>query len=227
MTACNIFVQGQSAHLVCDTGWYWPDGRVAGFGSKVIAMPALRMAFAVRGSPVLLLNGGLQHTGADSPEAMLMQLPDLLAELSEQGRRRYPRMIGPDDWTATVSAIYWNEAQRRACGAVMCNEASNDMPPGYVPWMWEPVQECLSPGVELAEVFGTEPDTSDPRAFPIEEGALRVIEAQRSSPWGVNGGPQTCRVGGAAELTTVSAKGVETRTLRVWGGDRVGAIIDV
>lgn len=113
----------------------------------------------------------------------------------------------------------------RAMGFVVANYAGDDFPDDYTPFALQPVQKCSSPVVYLAEIFGAELDTSDPQSFPIEAGTLDVIEALRRCLWGVNGGSETCRVGGAAELTTATGAGIATRTLRIWEGDRVGCVI--
>jgi len=60
----------------------------------------------------------------------------------------------------------------------------------------------------------------DATSFNPRTDGLTLIEAQRRRPWRA-GGRLAHRVGGQAELTRVSRRGVERTVLKVWP-DRVG-----
>lgn len=49
MTAINMIVRKRSACIMADGAHYGPDGRIANIAAKIIQLPHLRAAFAVRG----------------------------------------------------------------------------------------------------------------------------------------------------------------------------------
>lgn len=50
MTAINVFLKRDTAVMMTDAAMYTSDGTVVGFGQKVVSMPSLSAAIAIRGN---------------------------------------------------------------------------------------------------------------------------------------------------------------------------------
>lgn len=206
MTAANAFVGQSAAYLITDAGAFLPDGTIMQIGSKVITSDRLKIAVASAGRGVIYVD----ESGIHSP---LPALRDLLDQCGTAGEflGKLPSFLfsvelEPGGYMQCTIAL-WNSADRQAEAYVIGTPGHTFS--GLAPFTVAGVGAVTMPKLDDS----CWPDGKD----LTRRGALGIIKAQRRSrePDG------SIHVGGFAELTTVSEKGVSIERLLTWP-DRVG-----
>ena len=217
MSALNMIVQGQRAHLLTDRAVYDRDGVVRGIGFKVGRLESLPLAISSVGAvSVERLSDMVDRLSPTSaqPEAWVAVLPAALRALRGENRVKWPELEGTQDAEITLAAIFYSHAQRRARGVVV---SSGD--PGLPPY--EPVAlSCITiPGIDLAAAGA--PDPRSPTFDPASDGAA-LVSAQRLAAWADG----RINVGGGVDLTSVGPDGLSLTTLMEWP-DEIGRRIEL
>ncbi len=213
MTALNVIVQRDRAHLITDAATTCTaTGRVVLIETKVWAFPALKAAFATSGAVVpgdiaSFLDGRTARTQGDL-KAIIAALAHHMTARADQIR---PLLKGNEANGARVAAIAWNDRLKRpeawsvgTYGLSGHGGADGVIYTGGPGW--------LAPAFE-GEDYLSRWDDLDPATDGVE-----ILEAQRRTV-----GPQGWHVvGGFGELVTVTRKGLRWRTLVTWPQDKLG-----
>lgn len=228
MTAINTIRFNDRAIIMTDGAGYDVQGIIRAMYQKVVAIPHLRAAVAVRGSAnavgILAAALGSRFSNFD----------DLVANGGAVAERIYDEnfagLTAHGDTEMQVFLAGWSEARGSAETYVLLTESN----PESVNWetpVWQFVE---------ADDFTAAPLPSDQqlrrhgfRASSVEEidpvsDGLKVMEAQRHmklpTRW-LQGVESAYLVGGFVTMTEVSEAGVSQRIVRRWN-DRIGERIN-
>lgn len=219
MTALNVIVQRDAAHLITDAAALDENGVLIDIAAKLFIFPALNAAFAVAGRahPARVRAIGDAH-----PCRTLAELKDLARRVvqilttenaAEKGCRRHQSAV-------RLAAIAWNPETDRPEAWVVASggsgpEGTEDgkLYVGHVGW--------LSPPPPSMADYESRWDHLD----PAEDGR-RLLEEQRATRHGWSFSATPCHgVGGYGERATVSRSGLTWATIVEWPEDRVGQVI--
>lgn len=220
MTALNVIVQASAVHLLTDCAGYDTSGRMISLASKVTVAPEWRAAFACSGrADSVRLSEAMAARRPVSQASALSALPGVMRELREQNRRRHPddedRNGDQENGLQVVCAIFSDRTRRPEAWIISSDQAY--LGDGYRPYTFVQIRELFSPDLDPQDVLARPCCPTDEESFSPSTDGLAVLEAQRQSPW-----PDGLfYVGGAAQLTSVSAAGVAVDILRHWP-DAVG-----
>lgn len=211
MTAMNIFIRQDAAHILTDGAFYDLDGIVHQITTKVAIADDLRMAMACSGRvQVEQLCDGFTKREMFSQERALALLPDVMREIREANRASNPELeIHEGNDLQIFVALFSEERQRPE--AYYCSTNQAYFGPDYRPYTVRDVVQLSSPPVDL------------PFNNPWRDG-LAIMEAQRRMP--LSETEDLYFVGGFAELVTVTSEGVSCVKLKEWP-DIVGEKISV
>ena len=209
MTACNLFVADDAAHLIADRAWFQSDGTIIGYSPKVGVSPRLRMAVAVAG----LARGTVAETITDwldaqsSQERAMRALADLArgivehrANMTATDRKRLDK--DGQGSVVVLSIATWSQERDQPEGYVLFTGTGPDLP--TVP-LWRPygTRRYIMPVIPAELAPGVDLD-------PVVDG-LALVRTQKRL-----GG----RVGGLIDLATVDRDGARVRTIGNCDEDR-------
>ena len=211
MSAASVIVDDQRSFLLTDTARYADDGTITGMGSKVAALPRLRMAIAMTGkmaSNSLKLAVAAISVFEDQDNA-LRALPGILADVAAAKERADWGDLGRAGDNIQMMVATYSRKRSRAEG-FMLGVGEGAIGDDYEPLTLKGVRRALSPWADVAPI--------DKAFAPLAHGKA-ILEAQRQIPLHHSGGIMV--IGGAGELTTVDRTGVKTRTIIEWP-DQIG-----
>lgn len=204
MSALNIFISGDEAHIVTD-GAAATFGVLALFANKSVVMSQLGLAIGFRGNMGIL--NRLRHALGkySSQPAALAGLPGQLRKSFSLGAKVFPKLYGFD-----IAVI------GHAGGRPFAKILSSVTRPGQPAFQWLDIPGIwASPPIDgnhLAEIRDTLSEGQ------IDAAAVALVDAQRTA--------NVVSVGGFAEITTATADGFTTKLLARWPDQR-GKKIDV
>lgn len=214
MTACNLFVGSRAAYLLADQAGFTADGRLAALSSKPVLSHRLRFAVTTAGESCCFVEDG---EVADPLRDLLSDLLEI-AETQQEALEALPSVARKAHRRATELADATSPAPSlQLCAALW--SAERRCPEGYV--VGSPGRFESIPPFTLCKTSGMASPAVDRALWPNGElspaAARRLIEAQRRTP----AADGTFRIGGAAELITVSADGIGAQVVCRWR-DRFG-----
>jgi hypothetical protein len=209
VTALNLWTDSAAAYFLTDTAAYDRTGVVAAFDTKVAVSSRHRIAIARNGAAVPGTSAKITAwlDQQSSQHQAIAAVPALIASLAYE--LRDTRGDLPSDcYYVPPFALYLVAAWSIEHGRPLCCVIANGqaaLPPKMAPGMLHPIGSYLSPPVAG-------------QGFPSNRRqADRFIQAQRLQRDELG----NFSIGGSAELTTVSADGVQVVRLCTWP-DRVG-----
>lgn len=202
MSALNVLVERDGAHLLTDAAVYDAAGVVRLIGSKVVVSDQLGVAigFSGRAHPSRIV-AELEALGPSSGAELLNVLPALTAGVKRSNEA--------DDGLADVQLVMiaFDHTQRRG-RAFLCSTSRAWMGSDFPVNQAVEIDQLIVPQVDVRAVAGGAPLRAVPHG-------RHLLEAQRRTPFDVAGGRQWC-VGGFGERTSVTARGVERVELVRW-----------
>lgn len=218
MTLLIGTTQGAAAHIISDAASYDGQGNVAAIGSKIVRFPEWSVAISYEGwtnpEHIKRMARGSGFTCARDVVRGLGQLAfDVIQwQLGFEPDEPSPELL-------LCAAVFAPEVGPSVWIAHSGGEAVRE---GLTPGQPRHVQAYSNYGA-INQALGRDADLRDARSFDLIRDGRIVAEAARRSDW--NEGDEGARVGGFVELTTVSAKGVQSRVFKRWP-DKVGRRID-
>lgn len=220
VTAINLVVQRDRAHLLTDGAQYDHAGRVRTLCSKTLIAEEIRLAVAPSGRlNSVELRDGLVAAGANSQAEVMAALPRIVATVRAKNAADLPAHEGGGDNDAQLFVVLWSDARDEPQGWMLSTNCLPHWGP-YRPLTWVAVDAMIGTLEPADQALGRAVTLADPSSFDAARDGLTILEHQRRTPWpdGIH------YVGGHAELVTVTRDGVEQRRLREWP-DTVGQLI--
>jgi hypothetical protein len=222
MSAIYSFVYSDRVHVLTDGGFFHEDGVLAGVRRKLFASDTFPLVIACRGRPagrIAEIVGEMEsyferHAVTRSMDACLAAIGDYFRELQARS----------DPFEAEFLLAAFSETGGPCHFFIHCH-GRYDFPAFSLCSLGNDIQ--AGPPVsldDLAAVGVTTPDIVRPD-FPPLHGATLMQIARRKLEAVPETGMSMHLVGGHCELATVSADGVEIRTLCRWP-DEIGKPID-
>jgi hypothetical protein len=222
MSALNGIVQPGAVYLLTDGATYRWNGVVRDIGPKVITLEAAQMAIGWSGCGVRAnLEKAIKRSGARSRAEVMAVLPWIVRDHVGRNIAREPE-CNPADLGLSLLIALWNN------GPELYALHSDQVVIGPNLPAFRPIKMQAYLDIEptvATSIFGRQVNPLDPASFDAAVDGLAVIEHQRRQPFEDANGDRRFMVGGFAQLTTVSAAGIETRVLREWP-DKVGRKIE-
>ncbi|QTH20809.1 hypothetical protein HRJ34_21170 [Rhizorhabdus wittichii] len=230
MTAINVLLQPTAAYLITDSATTDSNGVLIDIRSKVTVLSRFRAAIAWTGAGPIHAAGqadrriseALVSKGVSSQAELLAALPLIAAEMHAENAAYIDT---GHDTAVSVFVALWSK-KRREPQLWACHGDQSVFGPSYVPYSMVRLRQYVTcpPDVDpdgwCRAAFGRVVDFADPKSFRPSVDGVALLEAQRHIREGIGvwGGYS---VGGSANLTTVSAKGIRERVLKTWP-DKVG-----
>jgi hypothetical protein len=227
MSAINVIVQRDAAHLITDAAVYDNDGIVRQIRPKTYVLPHLKCAIATRGpsrSTDLLgfAMATLFSSFEDLVEQIEEQLPAIIElhadELTGGGNTRVDLFIV--GWSEHGPAAYFIQTEPN--GWVGDTEILN--PPAYTltPLPSIVASPCFTPEAGTASMEGANRVIRDVDDLDASMDGLRMLEIQRRDRCAlVPGGPEAHWVGGFGLWTRIGEHSVGQSVITRWN-DRIG-----
>lgn len=219
MSALSGLVQAGAAYLFTDGATYTWEGVVRSIAPKVVVLDEAHMAIGWSGyGDPKDLTKGLKRRRARSQTEVMDALPEIVREYVDTNVRRYPDFYREHLGISLLVALWNDGPQLWALHSDQAVFGARNIP--YQPLRLHGHLD-VEPGTESA-IFGRAVNLLDPASFDPAVDGLALLEHQRRQPLDDgHGGQPRFMVGGFAQLTAVSAAGIETRVLRRWP-DKVG-----
>jgi len=220
MSAVNTIVQSNAVHIVTDGAAYYLDRTFQFYANKIVPLPHLRCAVAVRGPALAVpfLSSVLSH--AETYDALKEAAPEALQTAAEMYSPIFSACCTGADFEVVVGG-FTNDGRPDAYLVASHRRY------GIEPWTVAPIDGlvCLPNDEKLhAKIVASLPASATPDDLdPVRDG-LTILELQRSNPAAAVDGDDLCAIGGFAQLTSVTADGISTRVIHRWP-DRVGSKI--
>lgn len=208
MSLLNLFVQGDRAYLVVDSGHFNDDGEVTRFGQKFTALPDLRVVIASTGTlQCRHLSAGIRAHEHLSQQQFLEELPNIAREAVERYQIR--RNSG------VVFAAY-SHVKECAFGGIFATHEE----PGVIPYrIFQKTAVLLPPLPSVSLNSLCHPSTFDPY-----RSAKMLADQQRLANFGYDPDKPYCGVAGDLEVVEVSREGIFAETVHTYPaeiGERV------
>jgi len=221
MTALSGIARMGGAFLFTDGATLDRHHRLATIGSKVFDLAPQRMAIGWSGyiDDVAEVERAIADAGP-SQDQIFAALPAISRRFASANVA-----IGKRDGVETpplyLLVALWSV--KNSEGQLWAIHSGNELfGPSYTPFT--PVRLSFYtalPPTDWDAAFGRSIDFVNRPIFDVRDDGLRLLEAERALPYADG----HFAVGGFAELTSVTAGGVECETLRVWP-DKIGEHID-
>ncbi len=220
MSAVNILVQRDAVHILSDGAVYDDHAVFKHAAPKVVALPNLNCAIALRGpaiAPPLVAN--IFSGGASNYDDLKHRIFDLLKEAIGAVQHVTRSAFGSN---AQLFVAGWSEGRPDAYSVLT---RPTDGLPAWTPipipeHIFSPFETNGPVHADFWEIFGERPVRDlDPRTDGI-----RIIEAQRRHKSRLPDGRRAYIVGGFAQLTSVRSEAITTEVLRRWpdkAGERI------
>ena len=207
MSAFYSFIHSDRVSLLSDTGIFDPDGIMVATTTKVTRPHGLPVALIGRGAFVHVRS---LHLQLGSFENKPQRVDDWLA-----GVRSYLRWRAETGWSAEAEMLIacWSESLG-PCHFFFSLHGRYPEHPAFE-LIRMPAQFGAGPSIDLNDLPPDARSAAGDDDFPDRFGAT-VLEAMRR-PASIPGqSKEYVGVGGSAELTTITAAGTSTRTLKAW-----------
>lgn len=226
MTAINALVLSDRVVLATDTSLYDHTGRVIGFGSKVVALPHLRMAIACRG-PYAWVGVAASEIGADfeSFDDFTQDGGEYLRDLYDENFSIFAN--GESEFDMCI--VGWKERSNKPAAYVVSSMDHEDGERGLKgsgAFTLARRSFICAPSLRhdpAADLKGREGPQDEEWAADY---LVSLMERQRLQKWPLGSGAEEKGyiVGGAATATVITAGGVSQKIVRRWP-DRVDSWI--
>lgn len=234
MSSMIIFQQSDAVHLVTDGAHYERNGTLRQIGSKVRELPRSNSVFALRGAGAFDIIAPFLEP-LETFDQVAAAAPLALEFISNMTTILSPGAPFVERCVELVIAGWSDERQAWSVGLATTLPACDPEDQvglshlsGYIqfqPFLAPPLS--CAPPIDIQRAVGracetqAEIDALDPAAA-----GLAIIEAQRLTPCDLSdeGDGMQYIVGAFAELTTVSAAGIDRRVLQVWP-DEIGKLL--
>lgn len=216
MSAFVAVAYPHRVELVSDGATVTPSGTVAMIRSKTWKSASLPIAFAGRGNVGALMHVGIYLARASEGGTVDATLEQFAADLAEG----LPKLKG-----ALIDGVVC--AMSETSGPHVLYFTTSSTIEGFAPFQLHDMPAMAGgsdPTPEALAEFGF-PDRL--LREPLEECGADVIEVMRKFRMAHTnqGGHEVYGIGGFAELTVVSADGLQSKVLRTWA-DKPGNLID-
>jgi len=208
MSAINVLIQTDRAHLYTDAAIYQPDGELVGIGPKVRMMPHINAAMAMRGAFLGLAPIAEELSAAPSFDALRAGIIDCLKKCAASYAHLLDQCSAGPDFEVVIAGI--SETTGPSAYLVASHSRYGD------PWSIVDLSGLsLTPASDVVHqsVFAIADGRDADQLDPVADG-LAIMEVQRAERSGAY-------VGGFAQLTTIDADGVHSRIIHRWP-DRLG-----
>jgi hypothetical protein len=221
MTLLNVFVTSDAAHLATDGAHYGLDGRLHSIGQKVLTLPHLSCAVAMRGPSFVLPNLAAGMGSFGTFDELVAVFPEFLKEALDALGPLFAK--SPFDRRLETVLAGWSHDYDRPQAYVLATHGGVGLPP------WEMVDAgvWLTPAdpslITRLHAIGVDIDSLD---FDPELDGLAVAHQQRCRRWDIaqTGQPIVC-IGGFLQLTSVAKDTITSRIVHRWP-DQIGELID-
>lgn len=206
-----------------------PDGVVAQIGSKIVQGGArFPWALGITGNvSAVALGTELLKVGIGSLKQLERRLAPAMKRAMSETQRRFP---DTPEVSCGVRGAAWDFAQKKPI-AFMMHSHPEQLLPGTDPFTWYTCSysiTCENPD-GVGTLLGRHADLTDPADFAADVDGLALLEAQRITPMSPTapGIDQSAkyRIGGEAQLVTVTKHGVKIEELKAWP-DKIGQRIN-
>lgn len=234
MTATIVAKQPDRIVLATDTAWYRTDGVVCGFAPKVVTLPHLPAAIAWRGAQCAgALFGNSLGLTFSSFDDMALGFADAFENLHD---RFLPLLEQEGSADLQLVVVGWSAAKAKPEAFVVqsIDEVAHGETDGQVrsgvmtfkAFQPQPISGDFyyapCPPDDVLTAAGLDGDTG----LDASEYCRRMLESCRRVA--VDMGPDVGDrfiVGGSGMMTTVTADGVDQRTICRWPADAIGELI--
>lgn len=218
MSATNVFLQSDAVQVLTDGAGYTPEGILQQAISKVVSLPHLNCVVAGRGPalvPAFMSTAlGASSNRYDGMKTLAPEIIEFSSDLFQSTLEACRAGIEFDVIVAGISETTGPDA------FLICNHARYGKPPFELIQLGDINLLPGDAGIHDAWL-ATIPDGAGADDLDPETHGLSALECQRrfgAKASAVDGLP---RVGGFAQLTTITKAGITTKILKRWG-DRIG-----
>lgn len=222
MTAINALASGPVGLIVSDTACYDAAGVVQAFMSKVIALPRIRTAIALRGPMAALPFFACDlDFGCDSFDDVIERGPRLMEITFNANMMAWAdRSFDPE---LEITVVGWSEKQRRCRALGIQSHDGGDREP--FTWFEQSVIFSPDPSMEQLREAGVIAANGGFDDADVAGSMLKLIKLQRTLKNPMRGsGARAHIVGGDVMFTEVGEHGVVQRIVHRWQ-DRIGDLI--
>jgi len=217
MTALSGLVQPGGAYLFTDGASFDAQHHVCAIGTKVLSFERQRMAIGWSGyvNDIDELEAAIIAAGPTQAD-IFAPLPTIVEQFASANVAIGTRDNVPPPPLRLLIALWCEKSGEGQLWAI--HSGSEIFGSWYKPCTLVRLSQymALPPDLQV-EAFGRLPAYADPMSFDVLLDGLTLLEAERALPY--EDGHYA--VGGFAELTSVTAAGVEQQVLRRWP-DRIG-----
>lgn len=221
MSSVAIVKQADAIHLITDAATYDRDGILTGICSKVLLLPEVPAAIAVRGNGQALTHiMSALHLrpllfSFDSVIAALPVLTSMAKRVALETRYEFPDF--------ELLLVGWSAKRDRPETWYIATKTN--VVKGFEAYRAYKIPDDLIVGPLIDKATFIWFHSSDRRSFPDD--AVRIINSQRLYKGSLHG-PNTYEghgVGGFAQLTTIDPSGLSSHVIHQWP-DKIGERID-
>lgn len=218
MTAMSLIVQAKrrAAYLISDCAWTDTAGRLTHVGGKIIQMARFPAAIGVQGNVSLPALGAEIHQADPRNVARLVQiLPDCLRRAIAATYEIHAETPA-GTVTGMLKVAAWSARQAKPVGFILTSDSALAAAMGGTECTVHGATSSLSAAECPTALFPTLTACEDPTQFDPMEQAFDLVAHERRTPQLVMSpgadASAAYRIGGAAQLTEVTRRGV-----KVWG----------
>lgn len=234
MTAINTVVRADRAYLITDGAGYDSNGRLIGSYDKVVTMPNLSVALAVRGSAlVLAFVRAMLADVASSFDDLIEKGPERLRQISADLAGPLAKMGGQSDFE--LYAVGYSDEEQRFRSFALSSAGSDLATPfefvsidGDGGLSFSPVFSDINAMVaahvllKADNLLNFTAETFDPDKHA--RGVMEMQRHQKIVPNGLSTKPIHI-VGRHILLTEIDRSGIRQRILHRWQEDEIGKFI--
>jgi hypothetical protein len=235
MTAINIIRQSEVIHVISDGAFCDPNGVLCELVPNTWLIPHLLAAIGIHGSPHFMpfLVNRLGRESRSFDDMM-----DKIIPIAIDVHTSFPMTHGTLEWGAVAPefdllAAGWSKVRGRPVSYLIARPEGRHGAAHNSRGIWDVIElpdALIAPPITermIATVGWKLPESA--QAFQPEIDGLKLLNAQRLSRLPINPkdpeGGDGFMVGGFAQLTSISERGISSRILHRWP-DKIGRKID-
>lgn len=223
MSLLDTFIQQHAGFLLTDAGVWDADGQLIGLESKLVTMPGLKIAIAVRGGSSVPIAAWPIWRSATARAPLLAELPvfaEHIVKINTEAASPGDRQAG----SVEITAAFWDEAMARP-RAIQMNTSPRGEVEGYASVLpdYQPFRWYELPEITLAPTFAAwDPawpnlnDIADAERFDVRGCVGSIITAQRETLSAFRGN-RVSTVAGWVDMAVITAAGVTVQRVVTWG----------
>lgn len=230
MTALAVFRHSDAVQVVSDGTVQGPSIDPIGNFSKILPIPHLSAAVALRGVPIMLPVLAFALQSAATFDELRNGAASLARRFFDEWRSVLQQSPFPAEFDLVVAGISERDGP---ASYLVCNHDRH----GVKPWTVADLGPCaLLPGgpAVMDEFWKAYPAGTSSQALDPERDGLRILEMQQRHELEaafemVDGTPLPMRIGGFAQLTTVRRDAITTKIIHRWpdeAGNRYANVSD-